>query len=234
VLRGSTLLPGFSIGVSNLGPISVYGKGATVAGGAGDPAGLEVKNGATVTARDLRFTNTVVNPAVNVFGGATLHMSRCWIVGNIKGGLHVDGATIDITNTVIAGNMARVDPGCQGWAGVCLNNVAGASRFVNNTVGSNTGTGVTCGGTTAIGGTAPITLTGSILYDTLPFASCGYAPCCDGVTPGLTSDYHLMPGSACIDKLENAMSVATDIDGQPRPYPAMTGKSDCGADEYWP
>jgi len=198
---------------------------ATVAGGATDVAGVQITAGATVSIRGLRMATSLAGAGVYVQGsGTTLRLNRCRIENNMKGGIWADTATVDITNTIVAGNVGTASPGCNGWAGVCLNYVANGSRFLNNTVVGNMGTGIVCNAT-------GMSITGSILSVNSPnSASCTVTTCCSETSPGLTSDYHLAPGSACIDQLDKAASTPDDIDGQSRPYGSM---SDCGADEYY-
>ncbi len=45
-------------------------------------------------------------------------------------------------------------------------------------------------------------------------------------------DFHLMPGSPCIDS-GTLVNSGKDLDGQPRPYPSG-GEMDMGVDERWP
>jgi hypothetical protein len=118
--------------------------------------------------------------------------------------------------------MSTSTAGCGGWAGACFNGIVRASRFLNNTVVSNVGTGIACN-------TSATTIVGSIAYGNAPDISlCALTPCCSG-NPALTPDYHLTSGSACIDQIDPTMSATHDIDGQTRPRGPM---SDCGADEF--
>jgi parallel beta helix pectate lyase-like protein len=183
---------------------------------------------ATGSSTKLTLSNVAVSLTVGGLGvqadnSASLTMDRCTIENNSRGGILVDGATFDITNTVIAKNGSTATTGCGAWAGTCFNSPTGTTRFLNNTVVSNVGTGVACGG-------AGTTVAGSIVFgNTLDVSLCTITPCCSG-DPTLTADYHLMSSStACIDQLDSALSTTHDIDGQVRPRGA---KSDCGADEF--
>jgi len=226
ILIGPDLLPAFSISGGSAGSIFVVGQQmAAVAGGAADMAGIEISGGATVSIRGLRAASSLAGAGIYVHGNNTsLRLDRCRIENNAKGGIYVDTAAVDITNTIVAGNMSTSSTGCGGWAGVCLNYAANGSRFLNNTVVSNSGTGVACNAT-------GMNVTGSILSGNTPnSAQCTVTTCCSETTPGLTSDYHLAPGSVCIDQLDKNAAAPDDIDGQSRPYGSM---SDCGADEYY-
>jgi hypothetical protein len=193
-------------------------------GGASTSKGVVV-SGASTKLTLLRVNVSFMGPGLGIEAntGAELHMDRCVVENNWLGGVLVNGAGFDIVNTVVAGNRSTSTAGCGGWAGLCLNNPTGVSRFQNNTVVSNTGTGIACSGSSSVAG--------SIIHGNAPdVAVCALTPCCSA-DPLLTTTYRLMAGSPCIDQLEPSMSTATDIDGQSRPAGA---RSDCGADEYVP
>ena len=175
-------------------------------------------------ARLLRVTVSLGQGlGVSVSDGAGLDMDRCMVQNNSGGGILTDGAGYSITNTVIANN----GPGRTGsttWGGVFLQNlpVDAVHRFVFDTVVNNNASGISC--------TGAYPVSASIIYGntTGAGAGCAIATCCPDVDPRLTTDFHLMSGSACVDQVTDAMMVTHDLDGQPRP---RGPKSDCGADE---
>jgi hypothetical protein len=217
VMRGPDALRFWTISASG-DQVTVVGQNAaTIAPGA--DVGIRVSGG-NVYIRGLRVTGSSSTGMV-VDNGAELHMDGCRVENNVLGGIRVDGAGFDITNTVLAGNRSTSSPGCGGWAGACFNNISGTPRFLNNTVVSNVGTGIACNNNA-------VTILGSIAFgNTLDVSLCTDTPCCTG-NPALTADYHLMSGSPCIGALDSAIAAPDDIDGQIRANGQM---NDCGADE---
>jgi hypothetical protein len=211
--------------------ITVVGQGNPVIK-PGTHVGIRVTAG-TVYVRGLRVAN---GSAVGVVAsGGEIHLDRCAIDSNAGGGIQIDGAGFDITNTVVSKNGPGTYNGTTPWGGVFIGSIplSGVSRFVNNTVVGNLLTGVVCV-------TAPRTSAGSIFWNNTggidATSACALSTCCGGSTvdPMLSADYHLTTAStSCIDKLTAAMSVPDDIDGQLRPVGAGN-VSDCGADELIP
>jgi hypothetical protein len=209
--------------------VLIVGRGAaTVAAGAGDIAGIRLSGAHKFWVRDLKVSGGTVGVVAD--SGADLHVTRCVVAMNGKGGIKTANASFDITNTVIAANNAGTDTGGVVWGGVRLGDIptAGTSHFENNTVVDNLATGISCVNTYGIAG--------SIVHDNTSANIAGCAtttPCCGATDPdpGLNASYHLMSGSPCIDKITaTTMSLAVDIDGQSRPSPP--GLLDCGADEF--
>jgi hypothetical protein len=219
VLQGPDPLTEWAVAAVPQAPITVVGQAsATINPGA--RVGVRVSAG-TVHIRALKIASGS-NTGVVADSGADLRLDGCVVESNAKGGVQIDGAAFDITNTVIAKNGSTATPGCGGWAGACFNNVLGAPRFLNNTVLANVGTGVACSGSTT-------TLAGSIIYNnTLEVSLCTVSSCCSG-DPMLSVDYRLTLNSPCINRIDMSMATARDIDGQSRPRGQM---SDCGADEF--
>jgi hypothetical protein len=206
--------------------------GATVGAGSGDPAGVRVGSAAKFWIRDLAISGGTVGVVAE--SSPELHLTRCVITHNDKGGIRTTNAGFDITNTIVAANGVGSDIGGVTFGGVRLGNlpVSGSGRFENNTVVDNGGPGVSCSGTYSI--------VNSIVHGntTAQVAGCATtAPCCGSTDPdpSLDAKYHLMSGSPCIDKITATTSTLTvDIDQQPRPTPPTTAKLDCGADELVP
>jgi hypothetical protein len=208
--------------------VLIVGKGnATVGAGTGDTAGIHLQGATEYWVRDLTVSGGTLGLWVD--GAKVAHINRCTVTNNGQGGIKTTTAGFDITNTIIANNMARTDAGGVVWAGARLGDVpTGApSRFANNTVVGNKQIGVSCQ-------TPYDTSTNIIHGNNGDIGSCSGAPCCGATDPDpkLDAAYHLTTGSPCIDKLDPpAMSVGADIQGQARPNGP---KLDCGADEYVP
>jgi hypothetical protein len=176
---------------------------------------------------------TLVNVTVNLAGGlgiqvgadVRLRMNRCIVSNNPRGGIQLGTLSFDITNTVIAKNGPGTDTGGVTWGGLRINvtgTVPSSTRFANNTVVENNAVAFSCA--------SDVSINQSIVFGNTSGdgAGCTIAACCSAGNPLLTSTYRLMSGSPCVDKIDMAMSVRDDIDGEPRPTNA---KSDCGADE---
>jgi hypothetical protein len=225
VIRGPDAVSGWSLmGLpAGVDRVTVVGQmGARVDGG-GEP-GVHVRGGARSYIRDLVFAGGG-NVGVIADTGAEITLARCVVHDNAKGGILVDGAAFDISNTLVSQN----GPGTYGsgvsWGGVLLQSapVGRPARFAHNTVVDNMVMGLWCDGTYAV--------TGSIVSGSpLDPYMCSVAPCCAPGDPMLTSDYRLAPGSPCVDRVAPAAAPSDDLDGNPRPSPA-NGLSDCGAYE---
>jgi hypothetical protein len=224
VLRGPDALDRLSIATSPANQVMVVGQdGAFISPGAGN--GIQLSTGIKLFVRDMKVMG---GAAVGVMASAgELHMDRCTVENNAKGGIQISAAGYDIVNTIIAKNGPGTDTGGVLWGGVRISSAppAGAPyRFLNDTVADNNPSGVSCGISVPMSG---LVFSGNVSADNV---GCTVTACCGTGNPMLTADYHLMAGSPCIDKLDPSMSVPDDIDGQARPNGTM---SDCGADEYY-
>jgi hypothetical protein len=204
--------------------------GAKIGAGSGDVAGVHVKGATMFWVRDLAISGGTVGVVAEM--SAELHLTRCAITMNDRGGLRTTNAGFDITNTIVAANGPGSDLGGVTFGGVRLGAVptGGLSNFANNTVVDNMLIGVSCA--------TPYDTSTSIIFDNVGAntANCNNASCCGPTNPDpmLDPTYHLKAGSPCIDKIPATMSTVTvDIDQQARPTPP-NGKLDCGADEFVP
>jgi hypothetical protein len=227
VMRGPSLTP-WSFNAANR-TITVVGQSDAAIMVSGF-IGIHVSAG-TVFVRSLHVTGAAGPSPAIIADGGELHLDRCVVDGNAKGGVLIDGAAYEVTNTVIANNLGATSTiACGAWGGVCIRNLSpgGLRRFLNNTVVMNTPVGIACGDAYPILGSIVVPVTNGQAT-----ATCAVTSCCDPGDPALsTANYHLTTASTpCIDKLDPLISTAYDIDGQPRPSPAG-GRSDCGADEY--
>jgi hypothetical protein len=215
--------------------VLIVGKpGASVGAGTGDVAGIHLGGaGVEYWVRDIAVSGGTVG--IFVESAKLAHISRCVVTGNGKGGLRTSSSGFDITNTIIANNMAGADDIGAGFGGVRLGDLpvgGGLARFQNNTVVDNKLVGVSCK-------VATYDISTSILHNNVGgnVINCAGTMCCGPTDPDplLDPSYHLKVGSPCIDKIDaTATTLTTDIQGQPRPTLPPGGKLDCGADEYVP
>jgi hypothetical protein len=223
--------PVAAIDLTSVGQIApkvlIVGQGAAVVGaGSGDVAGVHLGSAAKFWVRDLAISGGTLGVAAEMT--PELHLTRCVITHNDKGGLRTTGTGFDITNTIVAANGAGSDLGGVAFGGVRLGTApaSGPSNFANNTVVDNLQVGISCA--------TPYDVSTSIVHgnnggDAL---NCTGGPCCGPTNPDplLDPSYRLKMGSPCIDKITPSMSTVTvDIDGHARPFGA---KLDCGADEF--
>jgi hypothetical protein len=205
--------------------------GAVVAAGAGDVAGIHLGNPRTYYVRDLKVAGGTIG--ILAEGMTDVHITRCVVVLNPKGGIKTSTASFDITNTVVSGNGPGVDTGGVAWGGVRLGDLppGTSGRFANNTVVDNSSIGVSCTSSTYDVSTSIVH--GNQGGDSI---GCSGGACCGGnVDPKIDASFHLMSGSPCIDQIAaTASTVKLDIDQQARPTPPTTAKLDCGADEFFP
>jgi hypothetical protein len=245
---GAKVLPttfGPVITVHGTGTVKIYD--LTVTSGAmvtGD--GIYVPTTDTPTLVLDRVTLTAnTGHGLDVLGGSVT-VSRCTVSNNTAGGMFINAATFDVSNTFITrnGNSTTGD----GGAYVAATNGA-SSRFAFNTVADNllrnttlAGGGVTCDVPLF---TAPnnILARNYVNNSTAPInanhaGQCTYPTSIDQTTitnlnfvlaDNVPYDYHLGLGSVAIDQAVTAMNIDDDVDGDPRPQ--GTDK-DQGADEY--
>jgi hypothetical protein len=222
LIRG--IVGGFVAGSAGVSMTVIGQSDATVDPGGTSDKGVWISAG-DVYARGLRITG-LNSIGVVVESGGVLRMNRCTVESNGKGGIEVNGGGFEITNTVIASNGPG-QLGAAAWGGaiITLPPSGKPSKFINNTIVNNKAAGLACSG--PLGARGLITH-GNTSFDVLD--ACAITTCCSG-DPLLSSTYHLMAGSPCIDKVDPAMSVSDDYDGDARPQGSL---SDCGADEYKP
>ncbi|MEP6651935.1 MAG: right-handed parallel beta-helix repeat-containing protein [Myxococcales bacterium] len=220
--------------------LTVIGQqGATI--GPGTDVGVTLTAG-TVYLRGLRIFG-MLHGGIYVAPGTTLKMNRC-IVTDSRGGLFVNGAGFQITNSVFANNdlATIVSPGGTAieYGGAYLGGLANKlAVFRFNTVYGNKGPGLVCGGAYPVkgllvaGNTTPQVVTCDFNDGTseVPGSASVYDPKFD--TTDTRNPYRLTAQSSCVNKAGSMASdsPADDIDGNPRPAPPMT-PLDCGASEY--
>jgi hypothetical protein len=216
----ASINPGGNLyGIDVSGTANLFVRNLTITGGTSTSGAAAHVSGSTA-ALSLLGIQISGNAGTGVLAesGAQLTMDRCVVTG--AGGLapadlKTSASAFKITNCVFTNSSS----------GATLDSAVPIGKtgiFKNDTLIGN-GTALQCSGSFA---------SGLILYNNTNDVSPGCTPssCCSG-NPMLTSDYHLMAGSSCIDILVPDTDVPDDIDGQTRPYNV---KSDCGADEYEP
>ena len=118
VMRGPDALTEWAVATAPAAAITVVGQsGAAINPGA--RVGVRVSAG-KVYVRDLKVSNGS-NIGVVAETGAELTMNHCAIAANTKGGILVDAANFDITNTTVTGNGPGDDAGAA-WGGLRLKN----------------------------------------------------------------------------------------------------------------
>lgn len=218
--------------------------------------GLRIHDGLGASGDGVRCSDTGGQSAVSLRGvrietngGRGVGASNCMVTvtaarvfGNSNGGIAVSGGEVTIRNSFIAKNGSATAT----IGGVDLRTPMGMT-FEFNTVADNVTTsgfaaGVQCSSA------PPRTIGNSIIIgqgaDQVSSTNCDFAYTISNeaiagtgnstaapsfVGPG-ANDYHLQPGSTGIDGADPAATLATDIDGQPRPAP-VGGRADIGADE---
>jgi hypothetical protein len=227
LVKGPDPVAAIDVPVGAAPKILIVGQGsATIGAGLGDPAGVHVSGAGQFWLRALKISGGTTGIVADT--NAELHVAQCFVTKNDKGGIKAVGSSFDITSTIVAANGSGTDAMGVVFGGVRLGATAmgATSKFVNNTVVDNSQVGISCASSTYDVSTSIVH--GNTGGDSV---NCTGGMCCATPDPGLdTTTYHLTAGSSCIDRLTaNAMTPATDIDGDPRP--TAPGKLDCGADE---
>jgi hypothetical protein len=172
VMRGPDALTEWTVATGPAAAITVVGQsGATVNPGA--RAGVRVSAG-KVYVRDLKVSSGS-NVGVAAETGAELTMDHCAVVANTKGGILVDAANFDITNTTVTGNGPGDDAGAA-WGGLRLKNLltTGKKSLGFLSVTNNNQVGVSCSESVDAAG---VLVTGSAgmveVSQSCNFKSCG-------------------------------------------------------------
>ena len=210
----------------------------------------------TILDCNISYNQTSVGGGIGCVDSASIEMSNCFIRGNIAredgGGVSIgDSSSAELINCMIVDNNVLGEVPGYGLAGGI--GVVGTSDIIvkNCTIANNTSKW-SPGGIYSFLGAA--TVTNSIIYGntgtdisgdaiTVTYSDIegGYSgsgnidadPCF--VNPAM-GDYHLWPGSPCIDRASNAAAagITTDIDGENRILDGdgdETATVDMGADE---
>lgn len=208
-------------------PVVVVGKeDAVVVPGGGDLAGVHVSGAFSATIRDL----TVTGPQVGILADrmAELHVDRCWLHDNMRGGIMTDQAGFAITSSLIVKNGAGDGGGGATFGGVRLGRpgaAGGPARFEFNTVADNLAPGVSCFSTDYAVSNSVVTRN-----TTTQATGCSFPICCTDAAGPSATDYSFAAGSACLNKVPaTATTPLLDVHGHPR-----TGALDCGAVETTP
>ena len=198
--------------------------------------------------------NNIIENGGSWGGAIALYGSNAEIIGNIidQNNCYYGGAVYitDSSQAFITNNLiSRSSIGAGSSPGIGIGE-ASTADIINNTICDNLGDGIATG-TYAVGGkTGTATITNCILWgnnDELANLSATYSNIQDA-DPGegniseypmfLDSgigDYHLKPGSPCIDAGKNEQAPSNDLDGDLRPFEG-DGEGDTmvdmGADEY--
>jgi hypothetical protein len=176
VMRGPDALTEWTVATAPAAAITVIGQsGATINPGA--RVGVRVSAG-KVYVRDLKVASGS-NVGVVAETAAELTMSHCTIAANTKGGILVDAANFDITNTTVTGNGPGDDAGAA-WGGLRLKNLnlpaTGKKSIGFLSVMNNNQVGISCSGSVDA---ASVLVTGSAggveVSLSCNFMSCGTA-----------------------------------------------------------
>jgi hypothetical protein len=193
-VAGSILVVGTptTAGVAQIGAgvgttgISVSGAGVIIrdltvfSGGSAASKGI-VATGSTTS---LKLINVQVNLGmglgIQADTGAQLTMDHCTVTGNNRGGVMLDGAHFDITNTTISNNGPGTDGMGNVWGGIRVINPPSTDpiRFHLLTVQNNNPVGVSCAGNVTADG---VLASGNSSVDVTD-ATCGFSSCGSAVT----------------------------------------------------
>ncbi len=220
----------------------VGGDGVRCTGGGGTPV-LAMRR---VSIEDNGGQGLVANDCV-------ITLERSTVTGNDAGGISIIRSDFSITNNVIIRNGGPD----SAFGGVSIfqkppSGTAGA-KFEFNTVVGNASqpTALAAGGVICASVTAPLSMGSSIVYGNtgtdkqVDGGNCSWTysdiESATSTVPGAgninatpmfvseaASDYHIQPGSPCINAADPAATINVDIDGDSRPVGA---RSDMGADE---
>jgi hypothetical protein len=144
VVRGVVTSTGKSWAAQGL-EVSIVGQGSATVGSVTDTA-LVIGIGGRLYARDLTVTS-VANVGIFAGAGSTLKLDRVVVSNSAKGGIQLNGASFDISNTTVSGNGPGSD-GALFWGGIYVQfpPTGGPNRLNLVTVTNNKSAGISCTG----------------------------------------------------------------------------------------
>lgn len=189
------------------------------------------------------------NTGLGILASAgTLVMDGCVVTKNSAGGANIQMTGYSITNSLFVVNGT---PAVSSTGGLTLGSTSGSDRFEFNTVAESSSLGTVPG--RGVNCVTTASLSNSIFINGRPSATCSVSSSLyeTGVTPppggNLTGDpafdlqdptmyrspryFRITAASAARNMADQSATLATDIDGDPRP---QEGRRDIGADEYKP
>ena len=233
--------------VRNRSTVRIEGLRVTGTGGNSKPSGVSCQ-GQAPDLPTLALSEVTIdgNRGFGVLAVAcNLTVERARVLGNFEGGLSTSQGEVTVRNTFIARNgTAGTGMAGSGIGGVSIANPTALTFEFNTLADNNVATGLAAG--VQCTSAAMRTLVNNIIVGAGPLQvfgpNCNYAWTLSNqsisgannttgtptfVNP-MMDDFHLATASAGIDGADPAATLATDIDGQPRP---QGGRADLGADE---
>jgi hypothetical protein len=170
VVRGAVTAVAAAFGGS--AEISVIGQQSGVVVSVGTST-LHVEPGKRLYVRALSVT-AAAGVGIIADGMSTLRLERVTVSNSAKGGIHLAGASFDISNSTITGNGPGFD-GAISWGGIYVQfpPTSGLSQLALMSITNNKAVGITCTG--GITGSGVLASANSGGIDINP--TCGFAPC---------------------------------------------------------
>jgi hypothetical protein len=162
---------------------TIIGKQTAAIVSALGPNALHVAPGGKLFARDVTIT-AVVGVGISADNGSTLRLDRVTVLNSSQGGISLNGAAFDISNSTATGN----GPGTEGasfWGGIDIQfpPPAGPKRLNLVTVTNNKAVGVLCSAGVMAAGALATGNSGGDVGPLCGFASCGPAGASCGAQP---------------------------------------------------
>ena len=160
--------PAFGAGASQ---IWIVGQQSALIGGV--TTGIHVTTG-EMFVRDLTVSTTN-SIGIQAESGATLHLQHVNVSSNMAGGILLDGAAFDITNSTVKNNGPGYMMG-NAWGGIRIVNLptSGPKQLQNVTVQGNNGSGLSC--SAMVQGTGVLAVDNTNTPDQIT-PSCGFSSC---------------------------------------------------------
>lgn len=172
VVRGTVTAGTWNFAGQGATQTTIVGQQTAFLGNFGTPA-FSMQAG-SVYFRNLEMSSTAT-VGLSVTGG-TITLESVLVDNCKQGGILLDGAAFDISNTTISNNNKATFNGTTTWGGILINNppAMGPSRLDLLTVQGNVGGGITCSTsiTSAMGVLAEGTSMGVDISSNCGFSSC--------------------------------------------------------------